>query len=163
MSHLVVSNHWTGLLDWNTGMDYWTGIFFWFYTFLRVGLLYIWVTCDNILVLSGEDDTLILKSSCDKPIKCISIHCATLLYGRYVYPKMFLSLLGTHDYCDTTFYNIMVCVRGVGCVNTQTRSHCITGYYWNEMSAICKLYYNNRSRKLQSHSTTAYSTYKFKK
>ena len=24
---LVVSNHWTGLLDWNTGMDYWTDIF----------------------------------------------------------------------------------------------------------------------------------------
>ena len=22
-------------------------------------------------------------------------------------------------------------------MNTQTRSHCITGYYWNEMSAIC--------------------------
>jgi len=26
----VVSNHWTGLLDWNTGMDYWTDIFFGF-------------------------------------------------------------------------------------------------------------------------------------
>jgi len=25
--NLVVSNHWTGLLDWNTGMDYWTDIF----------------------------------------------------------------------------------------------------------------------------------------
>ena len=60
----VVSNHWTGLLDWNTGMDYWTGIFL-FYTFLRVGLLYIWVTCDNISALSGEYDTLILKSYCE--------------------------------------------------------------------------------------------------
>ena len=50
---MVVSNHWTGLLEWNTGMDYWTDIF-WFYTYLRVGLLYIWVTCDNISALSGE-------------------------------------------------------------------------------------------------------------
>jgi len=25
--YIVVSNHWTGLLDWNTGMDYWTDIF----------------------------------------------------------------------------------------------------------------------------------------
>ena len=24
---LGVSIHWTGLLDWNTGLDYWTGIF----------------------------------------------------------------------------------------------------------------------------------------
>jgi len=24
---MVVSNHWTGLLDWNTGMEYWTDIF----------------------------------------------------------------------------------------------------------------------------------------
>ena len=24
---MVVSNHWTVLLDWNTGMDYWTDIF----------------------------------------------------------------------------------------------------------------------------------------
>jgi len=24
---VVVSNHWTGLLDWNTGMDYWTDTF----------------------------------------------------------------------------------------------------------------------------------------
>jgi len=24
---MVVSNHWTGLLDWNTGMDYWTDTF----------------------------------------------------------------------------------------------------------------------------------------
>ena len=23
----VVSIHWTGLLDWNTGLDYWTGLF----------------------------------------------------------------------------------------------------------------------------------------
>ena len=22
-----VTNHWTGLLDWNTGLDYWTDIF----------------------------------------------------------------------------------------------------------------------------------------
>jgi len=22
-----VTNHWTGLLDWNTGLDYWTHIF----------------------------------------------------------------------------------------------------------------------------------------
>ena len=70
---MVVSNHWTGILEWTTGLT-----FFWFYTFLRVGLLYIWVTCDNISVLSGEYDTLILKSSCDKQIKCISIHCYIL-------------------------------------------------------------------------------------
>jgi len=25
--YMVVSNHWSGLLDWNTGMDYWTDIF----------------------------------------------------------------------------------------------------------------------------------------
>jgi len=24
---MVVSNHWTGLLDWNTGLDYWTDTF----------------------------------------------------------------------------------------------------------------------------------------
>ena len=35
-------------------MDYWTDTFFWFYTFLRVGLLYIWVICDNISALSGD-------------------------------------------------------------------------------------------------------------
>jgi len=27
MNNPVVCNHWTGLLDWNTGMDYWTDIF----------------------------------------------------------------------------------------------------------------------------------------
>ena len=25
-----VSIHWTGLLDWNTGLDYWTGVFYLF-------------------------------------------------------------------------------------------------------------------------------------
>ena len=29
----VVSNHWTGILEWTTGLT-----FLWFYTFLRVGL-----------------------------------------------------------------------------------------------------------------------------
>ena len=33
-----VTNHWTGLLDWNTGLDYWTDIFFVF-THSEVGLL----------------------------------------------------------------------------------------------------------------------------
>ena len=55
----MVSNHWTGILEWTTGLA-----FFWFYTFLRVGLLYIWVT---YTALSGEYDTLIIKSGCDKP------------------------------------------------------------------------------------------------
>ena len=50
---------WTGILEWTTGLT-----FFWFYTFLRVGLLYIWVTCDTITALSGE---YFLKNSCDKP------------------------------------------------------------------------------------------------
>ena len=65
------------------------------------------MTCDNISVLSGEYDTLILKSSCDKPIKCISIHCYSTVWHAdmySVYPKIFLSLLDTCDYCDTTFY-----------------------------------------------------------
>ena len=39
----VVSNYWldywTGILEWSIGPA-----FFWVYTFLRVGLLYIWVT-----------------------------------------------------------------------------------------------------------------------
>ena len=26
-SVMGVTNHWTGLLDWNTGLDYWTHIF----------------------------------------------------------------------------------------------------------------------------------------
>ena len=33
-----VTNHWTGLLDWNTGLDYWTDIFLVF-THSEVGLL----------------------------------------------------------------------------------------------------------------------------
>ena len=45
---MVVSNHWTGLLDWNNGMDYWTDIF-WFHAYLRWGHC----TCDNISSLSG--------------------------------------------------------------------------------------------------------------
>ena len=32
----VVSNHWTGLLDWNTGLDYWTGLFFHFMHFKSI-------------------------------------------------------------------------------------------------------------------------------
>ena len=32
-----VSIHWTGLLDWNTGLDYWTGILDW-----TTGLTYFW-------------------------------------------------------------------------------------------------------------------------
>ena len=76
-------------------MDYWAGIFFWFCAFLRVELLYIWVTCDNISAMSGEYDTLILKSSCDKQISSIYL---LLLYciadnDMCVYPKMFLSVL----------------------------------------------------------------------
>ena len=27
---MAVTIHWTGLLDWNTGLDYWTGIFSFF-------------------------------------------------------------------------------------------------------------------------------------
>ena len=69
-----MSNHWTGL-EWTTGLE-----FFWFYTFLRMELLYIWVTCDNISVLSGEYDTLILKSSCDSQLNAF-LFTATLLYG----------------------------------------------------------------------------------
>ena len=42
--------YWNGLLEWTTGLTF----FFWFYTCLRVGLLYIWVTCDNISALSGD-------------------------------------------------------------------------------------------------------------
>ena len=30
MSIMGVSIHWTGLLDWNTGLDYWTEIFSFF-------------------------------------------------------------------------------------------------------------------------------------
>ena len=26
---LGVTNHWTGLLDWTTGLDYWTGLLDW--------------------------------------------------------------------------------------------------------------------------------------
>ena len=67
-----------------------------------MGLLYIWVTCDKISVWSGEYDTLILKSSCDSQLNAF-LFTATLLYGMPIcIPKMFLSLLGTHDYYDTT-------------------------------------------------------------
>jgi len=41
-------------------IDYFTGSFFLFYTFLEIGLEYIWVTCDNISALSGEYDTRII-------------------------------------------------------------------------------------------------------
>ena len=58
-SHQVVSNHWTGLLEWITGLK-----FFLVLHILRVGLLYIWVTCDKISVLSDE---YCHKSSYDKP------------------------------------------------------------------------------------------------
>ena len=58
---MVVSNHWTGILEWTTGLT-----IFWFYTFLRVGLLYIWVTCDNISALSGK----CIKCSQMCPVKC---------------------------------------------------------------------------------------------
>ena len=44
-------DYWTGILEWTTGLT-----FSWFYTFLRVGLLYIWVACDNISALSGGYD-----------------------------------------------------------------------------------------------------------
>jgi len=30
---MIMSNNWTGLLGWNTGMDYWTDIFFGFARF----------------------------------------------------------------------------------------------------------------------------------
>ena len=59
----IVSNCWTGILEWNTGMDCWTEIFLVLHT-LRVGLLYIWVTCDKISILSDE---YCHKSSYDKP------------------------------------------------------------------------------------------------
>ena len=36
---MVVYNHWTGLLDWNTGLDYWTDIFLVF-THVEVGLMH---------------------------------------------------------------------------------------------------------------------------
>ena len=57
------------ILEWTTGLT-----FFWFYTFLMVGLLYIWVICDNISALSGECDTSILKVAVISQmgsIKCI--------------------------------------------------------------------------------------------
>ena len=49
---MIVSNHWTGLQDWNTGLTFYFG-----FTHFKVGLLYIWVACDNISALSGEYDT----------------------------------------------------------------------------------------------------------
>jgi len=37
---VVVSNHWTGLLDWNNGMDYWTDTFLVFkHVVVVVGLI----------------------------------------------------------------------------------------------------------------------------
>jgi len=56
---MVVSNHWTGLLDWNTGM-YWTEIFFGFAHF-KGGVT---VHLGEISVLSDE---YCHKSSYDKP------------------------------------------------------------------------------------------------
>ena len=37
-NQLGVTNHWTGLLDWNTGLDYWTDIFLVF-THSEVGFI----------------------------------------------------------------------------------------------------------------------------
>ena len=37
--HGAVTIHWTGLLDWNTGLDYWTGVFFLFWTSFCVFLV----------------------------------------------------------------------------------------------------------------------------
>ena len=39
-----------------------------------------------------------------------SIHCltvSTLLYSRYWYTQKCFSHLGTHDYCDTTSYELV--------------------------------------------------------
>ena len=33
-----VTNHWTGLLDWNTGLDYWTDIFL-IFTHSEIGFI----------------------------------------------------------------------------------------------------------------------------
>ena len=35
---MAVTIHWTGLLDWNTGLDYWTDIFSFLGTFLCFSL-----------------------------------------------------------------------------------------------------------------------------
>ena len=48
----VSKNHWTGILKRTAGLMY-----FWFCTFLRVGLLYNRVKCDNISAESGDYDT----------------------------------------------------------------------------------------------------------
>ena len=57
---MVVSSHWTGILEWTTGLT--------FFLVLHIfKLLYIWVTCDSISALSGEYDT---KCSQMGSVKC---------------------------------------------------------------------------------------------
>ena len=47
-----ILDYWTGILEWTTGLT-----FFLVLHIFKVGLLYIWVACNNISTLSGEYDT----------------------------------------------------------------------------------------------------------
>ena len=96
---MVVSNHWTGILEWTTGLT-----FFWFYTFSA---------------LSDKYDTKKSVISQMDLIKCILfIALWHLLYStiqqiltcKYsgIPKNVSLTLRYTRDYCDTTFYNIYI-------------------------------------------------------